>query len=86
MPEHAEYGRQERQRIEDRGGDDDRAADPERPQRGRFEQQQARQADRDGEPGERDGLAAGRDGDLDGLPTSRPFRSSSRKRLTMKSE
>ena len=42
--------------------DDERAADPDRAQRGRLEQEQPGQADRDREPGERDGLAARRDG------------------------
>ena len=65
VPEHAEDRRQERQRVEDRRGHGERSADAERAQGGRLEQEQPRQADRDGQPGERDGLAAGRDGDLD---------------------
>src|SRR6185369_15999243 len=46
--EHAERRRQERQRVEDRRGNDERAADAERAQRGRLEEEQPRQPDRDG--------------------------------------
>ncbi len=64
--EHAEDGRQEGQGVEHRGGHRQRAADAERAQGGRLEQEQAGQPDGNGQPGERDGLAARRDGDLDG--------------------
>ena len=65
MPEHAEDRRQERQRVEDGRGHGERSTDPERAQGARLEQEQPGQADRNGQPGEGDGLAAGRDGDLD---------------------
>ena len=72
-PEHAEDRRQEGQREEHRGGHGERPADAERAQRGRLEQQQAGQPDGDGQSGERDGLAAGRDRDRRRpSPTSRP--------------
>ena len=83
MPEHR---RQERQRVEDGRGDVSAPPMPNERRAARLEQQQPGQPDRDRQPGERDGLAAGRDGDLDGAGRRPARRSSSRNRLTMNSE
>ena len=62
-----EDGRQERQREDDRAEDDERAGDADRADGRGREQEQPGQPDGDRDAAERDGLAGGRDGPLDGL-------------------
>ena len=67
VAEHPEDRRQERQGEDHRAQHDERAGDPDRADGRRLEQQQPGQADRDRDPAERDRLAGGRHGPLDGL-------------------
>src|SRR6185369_5675853 len=62
--EHAQDRRQERQREADRGEHDDRAAEPDRAEGRRPEEEEPGQPDRDRDTGEQDGLAGRADRSL----------------------
>ena len=67
MAQHPQHGRQEGQREDDRAQDDERPGDADGPDRRRFEQEEAGQADGHGHAAEGDGFAGSGHGTLHGV-------------------